>query len=215
MAKLNLKVGSKLDVLAIVDGQEQELKSSYAGESGGVSRIGTPMAGGKSITLPPGTTVTLQWVADSGKYSAEGTITGSVKQGVRSYLTLAINEDVNRSERRIYQRVTAEVDLEISSFTTDRNGQRTEVIYKGKTSDLSNGGAALLTTASLAVGETVTITLQRKGTKKIRLKADVCWTKPAPRGLGFRDAIGVQFIYLTPDEGLEVAKLTAALAAKQ
>lgn len=215
MAKLNLKVGAKLEVLAEVNGEEVELKSSYAGESGGKYRIATPMASGKSVSLAPGTKVALVWMADSGRYSVNAAVIGPVKQGVRTYLALDVADQVDRSERRVYQRVAAELDVELISFTTDRDGRRAEVISKGKTTDLSNGGAALVTNATLAVGETITVVIARRGTKKIHLKADVCWTRPAPRGLGFRDAVGVQFIYLTPEEGLEVAKLTASLAAKQ
>lgn len=212
MAKLNLKVGSKLDVTAVVGGEEIELKSSYAGESGGRSRISAPMTGGKRVKLEVGARVVLTWTADSGKYAVNGTVQAEVKQGVRTYLALDLADEVERTERRAYKRVEADLEVELITYTTDMDGKRNQVSLAGRTTDLSGGGAALVTGTALAVGETITMVLARRGAKKISLKADVCWCRPAPRGAAYRNAVGIQFVRLTPDEGAELTQLIAGLA---
>ena len=214
MAKLNIKVGAKLDVTARTGEGEEEYKSSYAGESGGKWRIAVPMANGKSQPLAKGTAVALSWETDGGTSTVNGTVEGSVKQGVRTYLAIRRDGDVQRQERRAHTRIPAEIPVELCGYTTDRSGARVEQCYKGVTTDISNGGVAVVTNAPTAVGEIISLTLARRGVKKLPLKGQVCWVRPAPKGTGYRDFIGLQFLFTNSEEGKELARLTESLAAK-
>lgn len=214
MGKLNLKAGAKLDLTARVGDEEFELKSSYVKDHAGKLQITAPMAAGKSWPLEDGTPVELGWTVDGTRYTLDGKVSGTVKQGIRTNLLIDPVEEVQAAERRAFVRVPAEIDVEIISGETDSSGQRVMRTYPGRTSDISNGGVAVYTDAPMVVGETVDVVLARKGTKKIPLRGAVCWTKPAPRNAGYRSSCGLQFFFLNSDEAMKVAKLTAALAAK-
>lgn len=215
MGKANIKSGAKLDLTAPVNGEEMDFKSSFSKEAAGKWQISLPMANGKSHQLAPGTPVAISWLVDESRYSATGTVEGSVKQGVRTYLSVRVDEDIQKAERRAFIRISAELDVELISYNTDEAGVRTGQSYKGKTTDISNGGAAVLTSAPLATGEIINCTIARRGVKKLPLRAQVCWTRPAPRGMGYKDSVGLQFLFANNEEGIEVSKLTAALAAKK
>lgn len=214
MSKLGLKAGAKLDLTARIGDEEMDLKSSFFKESGGKLQLTTPMAGGKSWTLPEGTPVALSWTVDGTHFSLDGTASGSVKQGIRTYLLVTPKDEVQRSERRAFVRVPAEIDVEIINGDTTSDGSRVMRTYTGRTSDISNGGVAVYTDAPMVVGETVDVVILQKG-KRMPLRAAVCWLRPAPRTAGFRSSVGLQFFFLNSEEAMGVAKLTASLAAKR
>ena len=215
MDKLNIKAGTKLDVVARVDGKEQEMKSSVVKSTGDRLQISMPMRNGKSCILEPGTPVAIIWSMDNGRYTFQGKVDGSVKQGVRTNLLVALSEDSHWVERRAHQRIPAELNVTVTLFNTDPAGERREEDYPGKTTDISNGGAAILTSAMMAVGEVVSLTIARRGTKKILLKAEVCWSRPAPKGVGYRYSSGLQFLFSNNESSADLAHLTASLAAKR
>lgn len=215
MGKQAVKAGTKLDLTAQVDGEDVALKSSFVKESGGKWQLSMPMSAGKSFSLEKGTPLSISWSVDGTVYSVEARADGTVKQGVRSYLLAVPEEEVQREERRAHVRIPAEIDVEITSYETASDGSRRPRVYPGRTTDISNGGIAVFTNAPMAVGETIDVAIARKGTKKLPLRAGVCWIRPAPKVSGYRDFAGLQFFFLNSDEGLAVAKLTASLAGKQ
>lgn len=214
MSKFGLKAGAKLDLTARIGDEEFELKSSFVKEGGGALQLSTPMAGGKSWTLDKGTPVVLSWTVDGTHFSLPGAASGTVKQGIRTYLLVTPQDEVQRSERRAFVRVPAEIDVEILSGETVAGGERVMRTYPGRTSDISNGGVAVYTDAPMVVGETVDVVMVQKG-KKMPLRAAVCWLRPAPRTAGYRHSAGLQFFFLNSEEAMGVAKLTASLAAKR
>ncbi len=195
MGKLNLKAGAKLDLTARIGDDETELKTSYVKETGGKLQLSMPMSGGKSYPLDQGTPVELAWSADGADFTLDGTVSGSVKQGIRTYLLVTPSDEIQKNERRASIRVPAELDVEIISYDTAGDGTRTQRSYPGRTSDISNGGVAVYTSAPMAVGETIDLVIARKGTKKMPLRAAVCWVRPAPRGAGYRESAGLQFFF--------------------
>ena len=215
MDKVNIKAGSKLDVVAQINGRELEMKSSFVKSVGGNFQITMPMHNGKSYPLDSGTAVTIIWTMDNGRYTFQGRVDSSVKQGVRTNLLIALSEDANWVERRAHQRIPAELNATITLFNTDPAGNRREEDFPGKTTDISNGGVAVLTSATLAVGEVVSLSISRRGMKKLFLKAEVCWSRPAPKGMGYRYSSGLQFLFSNNEVSAELAHLTASLAAKK
>lgn len=215
MEKMNIKVGSKLDVVAELDGEEQEMKSSYVKSVGGKMQITMPMHNGKSILLGKGTVVAVSCDTDNGRYTCRGTVDSSVKQGVRTNLLIALEEEAQWVERRAFRRIPAELNIKIFNYNTDLDGNRRETVSPGRTTDISNGGVAVLTSASLAVGETVNLEIARRGTKKIALRSEVCWTKSAPQGSGYRYSAGLQFVFTNNESNADLVRLTTALAEKR
>ena len=215
MGKLGLSAGTKLDMVARVGEEELELKTSVAKEAGGKLQVSNPMVNGRSVALEKGAPVLLTWMVQSTKFSLDGVVDGSVKQGIRTYLVITPIDEPHREERRTAERINAELDIEILTFDTDLEGKRYPNTYSGKTSDISNGGLAVYTSAPMAVGEVLDVTISRKGSKKLPLKGTVCWTRPAPKTAGYRDFAGFQFLFSNKEEAAAVARLTASLAAKQ
>lgn len=213
MGKLNLKAGEKLDLTARMGEEEIELKSSFVKENGGALQLTMPMVGGKSFPLDKETAVVLCWTVDNIRNTLPGKVSGTVKQGIRTNLLVEPTGEIHSAERRAFVRVEAEIDVEILTGETGPKGKRVMQTHPGRTSDISNGGTAVYTDAAMAVGETVDIVLIEKN-KRTPLRGAVCWTRPAPRTAGYRNAAGIQFFFLNSDEAMRVAKLTAALAAK-
>lgn len=213
MAKLNLKVGAKLDMTVRGSSEELNLKTSLVKDAGDTLQLSMPMVGGKPFTPETGMLIVLSWTGDGTEYSLEGNAAGTVKQGIRTYLVVKHDGNVQSNERRAFARVAAELDVEITSFETGVGGTRVSRIFPGKTSDISGGGIAVYTDAPMAVGETIDVSLNEKG-KWLPLRAAVCWTRPAPKHAGYRTSAGLQFFFLNSGESLEVAKLVASLATK-
>lgn len=214
MGKFNLKAGFKLDLTARLGDDEVSLKSSFFKESAGKLQLSMPLLGGKSVPLESGTAVALDWGADGVDFHLDGSVAGTVKQGVRTYLVVSPTGEVEHHERRAFVRVPAEIDVEIISYNTNANGERVKRVYPGRTTDISNGGVAVCTDAPMAVGETMDLVMARKGTKKVPLRAAICWTRPAPRGSGYREMAGFQFFFLNSGEAAAIAKMVASLASK-
>ncbi len=215
MAKLNLKAGAKLDMTVRRGTGELTLKTSFVKETSGVLHLSMPMTDGKSYTPETDAPMILAWSIDGTDFTLDAVSAGTVKAGIRTYLVAKPAGDVQRSERRAFTRVPAEIDVEITSFDTGAGGTRVKRLYPGRTSDISGGGLAVYTDAAVAVGETIDIALLPKGSKRQELRAAVCWTRPAPKHAGYRTSVGFQFFFLNNNESVEVAKLVAAAAAKR
>ncbi|MEG0765221.1 MAG: PilZ domain-containing protein [Pseudoflavonifractor sp.] len=214
MGKLDLKTGAKVDVAAIINGDEMQLKSSFV-KGGNQWQLTMPMAGGKSYTPETGTAIVIIWQDEGTEFRATGKVAGCLKQGVRTYLMVAVEEEIRQENRRSSERVRVDLPVELSLYSTDYDGTRSRRDYNAVTSDISIGGLSLFTAASLAVGEMVDLTIARPGTKKLPLRAEICWVRPAPKAAGYRNLAGLKFLFSGEADGAAVAKLTAALAAKQ
>lgn len=215
MAKLNLKAGAKLDMAVRNGDGELNLKTSFVKESGGKLQLSMPMVGGKAFVPVDGAPIELTWGTDGTVYALSASAAGTVKAGIRTYLVVKAEDEVQRTERRAFARVPAEIDVEITSYDTAPDGARVSRVYPGRTSDISGGGVAVFTNASMAVGETVDIVVNEKGGKPLPLRAAVCWSRPAPKRTSFRFSTGLQFFFLNSGEAASVARLVASLAAKR
>lgn len=209
-----MKAGTKLDMTVRGNSSTLTLKTSFVKETDDTIQLSMPMLEGKTYTPETGATITLTWGNDGTDFSLSTTAAGTEKAGIRTYLVVKHEGEIQRSERRAFARVPAEMEVEILSYDTAPGGDRGSRIYPGRTTDISGGGLAVYTDAPMAVGETIDVTLNQKGGKKLPLRAAVCWTRPAPKHAGYRISVGLQFFFMNSGESLEMAKIVAAAATK-
>ena len=187
MTELSLRSGTKLDL----EYSGQILKSTFYQEmSDGSCLVSVPLQNGDSFALQPNTELTVGYVLGGQPFRATGTVLGVVEQGVRAYLKLRLTPLLGGAERRTQVRVAMELPLTLTSGKRSDDGA-----LPSQTVDLSSGGAAVLTNASVGIGEVVQVAFQMEGLKSKPFRAEICWMRAAPADSQFSTALGVRFLF--------------------
>ena len=171
--------------------------------------VSAPMVDGKKLIPDESQKLLFRYTEGDESNIVAGYVDDTVKEGIRSYLTVRRVAEQRHFVKRVDIRMKVELPVTYMQDTWELNANGEVDWEKGETMDVSNNGLAIYMNRWFEVGETCIFKLPRlgsmsEGQPEQEVVGVICWMREMPKGSPFRFVAGIQLRFSGTEDRQEM-----------